>query len=182
MKFSKLIAISIIVVAAACAAKKEAPAPSRKTVAIKYAAADLQIREAPRDDAPLVTTYRTGEAVSILGEKDEWSEIKLNLEKSGWAKSSNLVASKTEVGSTPEQVRFRIAPEPVSQPGLHGLIRLEATVNVHGDVTGVKRLENTTGRSDIERLTIESLRKAKFYPLLQNGKAEQFIYEYTATF
>ncbi|MFA6955718.1 MAG: SH3 domain-containing protein [Thermoanaerobaculia bacterium] len=184
MRLTKGLAIAAIALAAACGAKKEPPPspPSRATIAIKYAAGDLEIREAPRDDATLVTTYKTGESVSILGEKGEWSEIKLNFEKSGWAKTTSLVASKAEVGSTTDQVRFRIAPEPVTQPGIHGVIVLEATVNVHGDVTGVKTLQNTTGRKDIESRTAESLRKAKFYPLLRNGKAEQFIYEYTATF
>ncbi len=54
--------------------------------------------------------------------------------------------------------------------------------SVHGDVTGVKKLENTTGRKDLELRTIESLRAAKFFPLLQEGKAQQFVYEYRATF
>jgi SH3-like domain-containing protein len=184
MRFTKALAIAAIALAASCSAKKEAPpsTPTRETIAVKFASGDLEIREAPRDDAPLITTYKTGESVSILAEKDGWSELKLNFEKSGWAKSSSLVATKSEVGSTPEQVRFRIAPEPVTQPGIHGVIVLEATVNVHGDVTGVKTLQNTTGRKDIEARTADSLRKAKFYPLLQNGKAEQFVYEYTATF
>jgi TonB family protein len=129
-----------------------------------------------------VTTYKTGESVSILAEQGGWSEIKISYEKSGWAKSSSLVASKSEVASTPDQVRFRVAPEPVSQPGVRGVIILEATVNVHGDITGVKSIENSTGRKDIELRTIESLKKAKFFPLLQNGKAQPFVYEYTATF
>jgi uncharacterized protein YgiM (DUF1202 family) len=184
MRISNLIAAAAIAaLAAACGAPPEPPAPpSRETVAIRYAAGDLEIREAPRDDAPLVTTYKTGESVSILAEQGEWSEIKLSIDKSGWAKSSSLVATKSEVGSTPEQIRFRVAPAPVTQPGVRGVIRLEASVNVHGEVTGVKTLENTTGRKDIESRTVESLRKAKFYPLLVEGKAQQFVYEYTATF
>ncbi|MBI2212102.1 MAG: SH3 domain-containing protein [Acidobacteria bacterium] len=183
MRVSKGLTIATIALAAACGAKQEAPAPpSRATIAIKYAAGDLEIREAPRDDASLMTTYKTGESVSILAEQGDWSEIKISFEKSGWAKSANLAANKADVGSTADQIRFRVAPEPVTQPGVRGVIVLEATVNVHGDVTGVKTLENTTGRKDIESLTVESLRKAKFYPLLQGGKAEQFVYEYTATF
>lgn len=183
MRMPTLVAVPLIALAAACGGPKEPPLPpARDTIAIKYAATDLEIREAPRADAPLVTTYKTGESVSILAEQGDWSEIKLTFEKSGWAKTSDLVTSKSEVGSTPEQIRFRVPPEPVTQPGVRGVIRLEASVNVHGEVTGVRKLENTTGRGDIELRTIESLRKAKFYPLLVDGKAQQFIYEYTATF
>ncbi len=184
MRISWPIAIATIALALACGTKKEPPAapPSRDTIAIKYAAGDLEIRDAPRDDATLLSTYKTGESVSILAEQGDWSEIKISFEKSGWARSSNLVATKSEVGSTPDQVRFRIAPSPITQPGVRGIIRLEATVNVHGDVTGVKTLENTTGRTELELRTSDSLRKAKFYPLLKDGKAQQFVYEYTATF
>lgn len=183
MKTTSILAVITIALLAACG-RAEAPAepPSRETIAIKFAAGDLEIRQSPKDDAPLITTYKTGESVSILAEEGEWSEIKISYEKSGWARTSNLVASKSEVGSTAGEVRFRVAPEPVTQPGASGVIRLEATVSVHGDVTGVRTLENTTGRKELELRTADSLRKAKFFPLLQEGKAQQFVYEYTATF
>ncbi|MCM2315625.1 MAG: SH3 domain-containing protein [Thermoanaerobaculia bacterium] len=183
MKKTLILATIAITLIAACGREEAPPEPAaRETIAIKFAAGDLEIREAPKDDAALITTYKTGESVSILGEQGEWSEIKISFEKSGWARTAALAANKADVGSTAGEVRFRIAPEPVTQPGAHGVIRLEATVNVHGDVTGVRTLENTTGRTALELLTAESLRKAKFFPLLQDGKAQQFVYEYTATF
>jgi hypothetical protein len=171
------------ILAAGCGSPEAPPEPPpRETIAVKFAAGDLEIRDAPNDDAALITTYKTGEAVSILTENGEWSEIKISYEKSGWARSASLVASKAEAGSVVGAIRFRIPPAPVTQPGVRGIIVLEATVNVHGDVTGVKTLENTTGRKDIEARTADSLRAAKFFPLLQDGKAQQFVYEYTATF
>lgn len=164
--------------------KPEAPPepPSRETITVKYAAGDLEIRASPKDDSTLITTYKTGESVSILAEQGEWSEIKISYEKSGWAKSASLVANKADVSSTADNVRFRIPPAPVTQPGVKGVIVLEASVNVHGDVTGVRTLENSTGRKDLESRTADSLRQAKFFPLLQDGKAQKFVYEYTATF
>lgn len=183
MRTRSMLALVAVALAAACA-QKEVPAepPARETIAVKYAATDLEIREAPRDDAALISTYKTGEAVSILAEQGEWSEIKVGYQKSGWARSTGLAANKADVGSSPGLVRFRVPPSPVTQPGVHGVIVLEATVNVHGDVTGVRTLQNTTGRKELELRTADSLRAAKFFPLLQAGKAQPFVYEYTSTF
>ena len=182
MRSTPFVAIAALTLAACGQPEAPPEPPTRETIAIKYAAGELEIRSAPKADAELISTWKTGESVSILGEQGEWSEVKLTFEKSGWVLTSNLVATKAEVGSTADQIRFRIPPSPVTQPGVRGVIVLEATVNVHGDVTGVKTLENTTGRPELEKRTADSLRAAKFYPLLQQGKAQQFVYEYTATF
>ncbi len=157
--------------------------PDRPSIGVKYAATEIDVRQAPKDDAAVVTQRKTGEALSILAVQGDWTEIKLTVGQSGWVHSSDLVADKKATSSTVGSIKFRVPPEPVSRPGVHGVIKLEAQVNIYGDVSGVKRVDNTTGLDDLEKQNIDSLKKAKFYPLHdENGKAQPFVYDYSATY
>lgn len=177
-----LLALAVI----GCAPEAPDLPPTRDAIAIRYVSKpEIQIHAEPRAGAAVLTSYRIGETVTVLSEREDWTEIRLDLERSGWVPSGSLSAEppqRTAADGSPEP-RFRVAPNPVFSPsGARGEIVLEASVNTDGDVVEVRTLRNTTGRPDLEAQNRSELRKAKFYPLLVNGQVRQFIYEHRVTY
>ena len=74
--------------------------------------------------------------------------------------------------------RFKIPPAPVTSPGAHGEVTLEASVNQDGEVTDVRQLVNTTGNPELASRNIHSLHLARFEPIIQHGTRQPFTYEY----
>jgi SH3-like domain-containing protein len=176
------LATSLIVLPSCTKEKTADVAPVRETIEIKYAAAEVEVKAHPKTDAETIATFKVGESVSLVGGNEEWEEIKLGFEKFGWVPKTDLAATREEISSTEDNIRFRIPPEPVTSPGVRGQIVIEASVNAYGDVIGVRVKQNTTRRPDIEQLTLASIKHAKFYPLMSEGKAKPFLYTYTASF
>ena len=166
----------------ACAKEVVVP-PARETIAVKYVSVpEAEIRSAPNAQAEVASTRKVGEKVSILAEQGEWSEVEITLGSSGWMQKSAL-SDSPESGSTAENVRFALPPNPVySQGGAKGEILLEASVNTDGDVTSVRTILNTTGNAALEAKNQEELKKAKFYPMIRHGKTEPFIYVHRAQY
>lgn len=175
-------------VAFACGEKTAPLPPAREPIAIRYVVADeLPIRKASDEASPVIATFQIGAPVSILADDGEWSEIRITHDTSGWARRSQLadsppgdIATSGGGSSTP---RFKVPPAQVFSPGrVSGEIVLEADVNTDGEVTNVRAIANTTGRSDLEAKNIEELRKARFYPLVIGGARKTFIYEHRITY
>ncbi len=154
--------------------------PTRETIAVKFAATNIEVRETPNDTAPVTTKRRISEPISIVSEKDGWSEVKLSIDHFGWVRTTELVADKHEAGSTKDNIRFRIPPEEIKQRGRRGsVILLKVGVNGYGDVTDVRMWKNTTGKPEMTELHTAAVRKAKFYPMMdEGGTTMPFIYEY----
>jgi len=152
----------------------------RQPIAIEYVRASaLQVHARPRDDAPVVAEYANGESVSVLSRRAKWSEIR-TASGSGWVHDDDLAtaaeAKQAEADSlTP---RFRVTPQPVSQPGASGEIVLIAQVNSDGEVTSVMTQSNTTGSKDLELKNAASLRRARFQPIVRHGERTPFTYEH----
>jgi uncharacterized protein YgiM (DUF1202 family) len=138
----------------------------------------LKIHTKAADDAPVVTTYQHGESVSVLSRRGTWAEVR-TASGSGWVHVAELAdaaeATKTEADNT--KPHFTREPQPVTQPGAHGEIVLEADVNTDGVVTNVRTLRNTTGLTSLEMRNAESLRQAVFTPVVRHGRREAFVYE-----
>lgn len=172
-----------LILAAACS--DEAPrAPEVRTpIAVEYVRADsLAIHAKPSDDAPVIARYDSGESVSVLSRKGEWSEVR-TASGSGWAHASDL-ASAAESKAIEDNVkpRFRTPPAPVTQPGARGEIDLVARVNSDGEVIDVKVERNTTGSRQLEMMNVEALRRARFVPILRHGKRTPFLYDYHVSY
>jgi uncharacterized protein YgiM (DUF1202 family) len=139
----------------------------------------LKIHTKAADDAPVVTTYQHGESVSVLSRRDAWAEVRI-ASGSGWVHANELVdaaeATKAEADNT--KPHFTRDPQPVTQPGVHGDVVLEADVNTDGIVTNVRTLKNTTGSMSLETRNAESLRRAVFTPVVRHGRREAFVYEH----
>lgn len=175
-------AVLFTLLLAACREEVKLP-PPRETIDIRYVSVpELQVRQAPNATAPVVTTYKVGESVSIVAEKDGWSEVRVGSDGSGWVENASLSKEK-EAGSTSEEVRFVKAPSPVfTASNVQGEILLEASVNTDGDVVNVRTVMNTTGNDALAAKNADELRKAKFYPMMVQGRAKPFIYVHRATY
>jgi uncharacterized protein YgiM (DUF1202 family) len=173
-----------LVLAAACA--DEAPrAPKVRTpIAVEYVRGDsLVVHARPFEDAPVITRYDSGESVSVLSRKGDWSEVR-TASGSGWAHAADLATaaeSKAE-DDTDLKPRFRTAPAPVTQPGARGEIDLVANVNSDGEILDVKVEKNTTGSRHLEVMNVESLRRARFVPIVRHGKRTPFVYDYHVSY
>lgn len=154
---------------------------ARATIAVEYVGAnELPVHAKPDDASPIVSTYGSGESVSILARgHDGWVEVR-TATGTGWAHGAelrNAAEARTHEADnlTP---RFRKAPSPVTQTTARGDIVLEATVNTDGEVTSVKTLRNTTGSMGLEQKNRSELEGAKFFPIVQKGQRVPFTYEY----
>jgi TonB family protein len=159
------------------------PMDSREPVAVRYVGApELPVREQASDTAPVIATYQNGEAVSVLVEKGEWVEVRTG-DRAGWARAADLTTAEgkqeSEANPTP---KFRVVPMPVSAPSARGVIYLEANVNSDGDVISVRTIVNTTGSTALEAQNVSALKKARFYPIVQNGSRKPFKYDHKVTY
>ena len=171
-----------IVLLAACSS--EAPTTTETTdtripLSVEYVReATLKIHTKPDDAAPVVTTYQHGESVSVLSRRGAWAEVRIAA-GSGWVHGEELAgaaeATKEADNTKPHFIR---APEPVTQPGVHGNIDLEADVNTDGVVTNVRTIRNTTGSVSLEQRNTAELRRATFSPVVRHGRREAFVYEH----
>jgi uncharacterized protein YgiM (DUF1202 family) len=153
---------------------------TRMPIANEYVRGNsVKIYATPADNAAVLTTYRHGESVSILSKRGAWSEVRVAAGR-GWVKADQLAdaseANKTEADNL--KPHYERAPEPVSQPGAHGEIVLEADVNTDGVVTNVRTIRNTTGSTSLEIRNAAALRQAVFTPIVRHGRREAFVYEH----
>jgi TonB family protein len=180
-----LLAAAILL--AACA-KTEAPTAdsaddTRMPIATEYVrGADLKIHAKADDASPVVSTYQASESVSVLSKKGDWVEVR-TAAGSGWAHAADLATADelskgNATGEDNATARFLVPPEPVTQPGAHGEITLEADVNSSGEVFNVRITHNDTGSEGLAQRNIDALRKAKFAPIIKHGQRMPFTYEH----
>jgi uncharacterized protein YgiM (DUF1202 family) len=152
---------------------------TREPIEIAYVGApELQVHAKPDDASPVVSTFLSGESVSLLSRKESWVEVK-TAGASGWAHSADLTTADVakQEAKTPTP-KFRVPPSPVVQPGAHGAIFIEANVNDQGEVTSTKVITNETGSAALAAQNEAALRRARFYPIVQKGQRVPFIYDY----
>jgi uncharacterized protein YgiM (DUF1202 family) len=185
-KLPAQLALAVVVgcIVIGCNASEPAPADSvsdtRAAIEVMYVRdGDLPIHARPADDSPVMATYSRGTSVSVLSHRGEWDEIRV-ADRSGWVHVRSL-ANNTEAQQAEADnlsPRFRIPPAPVTSPGARGEIDLEATVNQDGEVTGVTTTLNTTGSNELAVKNTNSLRSARFEPIIQHGQRMPFTYDY----
>ncbi len=176
--------VAIVLVSCKVREQKVAVPTPRETISIKFAAADIEIRESASDTAKVVTKYRITEPASVVSEKDGWTELKIGFDKYGWVHSAELVGDRHEVGSCEGKIRMRVPAEPVQGKGRRGsAIWIKASVNAHGDVTDVRTYQNSTGDAELLERHTAALKKIKFYPMMdEGGSTKPFFYDYKVQF
>jgi uncharacterized protein YgiM (DUF1202 family) len=176
---------SLIIVAIFCAAcNSETPTTEttdmRTPVSVQYVrGTDLKIHAKTSDDAPVVTTYQHGESVSILSRRGAWAEVRIAA-GSGWVHGDELADAAEAAKAEEDNLKphFTRPPSPVTQPGAHGELVLEADVNTDGQVVNVRTIRNTTESISLEQRNIAELRRAIFTPVVRHGRREAFVYEH----
>lgn len=161
--------------------------PVRETLAIRYVSEpEVQVHAQPDPSSPVLANFQFAETVSVLADQGEWSEIRVNLDQSGWALRSQLSDTSPQAPAAADgspTPRFKVPPSPIFSPGgASGEIVLEASVNTAGRITDIRTIRNTTGRPDLEAQNKAELMKAEFYPLRSGGELRPFIYEHRVTY
>jgi len=179
--------LAAAIVLAACAKTEAPPADAaddtRLPIATEYVrGADLQIHAKPDDASPVVSTYQASESVSVLARRGGWVEVR-TATGSGWAHAGDLATAEelskgNATGADNATARFLVPPEPVTQPGAHGDVTLEADVNSNGEVFNVRVTQNTTGSEGLAQRNIDALRKTRFAPIVKHGQRMPFTYEH----
>lgn len=155
----------------------------RDAIAIRYVVPNvLDVRSQPTEDAEIIASFASGESVSVLEDRNNWSEVRL-VGRTGWVRSDEIVDSRDAFVSTPDAVRFRTKPAPVPAPDASGEIVYELSVNKEGVITSARPLKNTTGSAALESQNRQALLKARFFPMIdENGEPMEFKYEYRVNY
>ncbi len=165
--------------AAGCAQSADEPTDTREPIAIQYVGVSkMPVHARPDDRSPVVTRYQHSESVPVLSKKGDWVEVRTAM-GSGWVHQSDLVgAAEAAQSKENPNPRFQHPPAPISAPGIHGTIYIEADVNTDGDITGTTIIENTTGSASLAEQNAFALQRSKFYPIIIRGERKPFKYDY----
>jgi outer membrane biosynthesis protein TonB len=81
------------------------------------------------------------------------------------------------------EYQFVKTPTPAfSDSGAHGVVTVDASVDVRGNVASTKLINNTTGDEALGVLTQREIREAKFSPPIRNCVPKAFIFTYKRSF
>jgi len=163
--------------------EQEAPPPPPEeaigTVVVRASA--LNVRDEPTTDAATLDKVRRGTRLSLIREENGWSRVRLADGRMGWVSSRYVRALKN---CEPDR-NFRFIEAPplsFSQGGPHGVVTVDATVNLRGVVVKTKVTSNTTGDASLAELAEKEIRSAKFDNPIRNCRPIEFIYVYRRTF
>jgi hypothetical protein len=176
------VSVLVLLLLVACGTKRQVPAASaetpRKAIEILYVGVpQLSVYTQPNDVSPVITTYGYTETVSILARKGDWVEVR-TVDGSGFAHANELI-NVGEVSKLKEATpRFMVPPVGVPKGGVRGEIAFEAKVNTDGVVVDVTTVKNTTRSEALATANAESLKNAKFFPMIQKGQHVAFTYQH----
>lgn len=182
----KRIAIALLIVAAVGCTQKPKPvaaeqpvAPEdRQAISVEYVAIPtLEVRQSPDLNAAVLSTYSYSEAMSVMSHNGEWAEVRTG-SGFGWVKSNELMTGEQEkVNTANKNPRFYQPPVAVPR-NVRGSITYQLKVNTDGQIYDVQMLSNTTGIQSLADENTEAIKKARFYPLMDQGQRKGFIYQH----
>jgi uncharacterized protein YgiM (DUF1202 family) len=140
------------VILAACAAPPPpvtAPEPSevpgREKVigTVKVTAMTLNVRREATSSSEVIAQVRKGERLALLAAGDEWDRIRLGNGEIGFVSAQHVLreGTRTRRGCAPDaDYQFIKTPTPsFSDSSAHGVVTVEANVDVRGSVTSTRR-------------------------------------------
>ncbi len=175
------------------------PAPPPKAVAqaevVYVNASALNMRSGPSADAEIVAQLKSGTELQVVSRNADWVNVRLSDGRTGWVAgrfvgetrvSARQAAPSTKTGGKRGcESDYAFVQTPVlrgSDFDAHGLVVVEATVNVQGVVTSTKVISNSTGVASAAAAAEQEIRSAKFAPPLRNCQPRSFIFTYRRTF
>ena len=158
-------------------------APSERVVYVS--AKTLNVRQDASATSAVVTQVKRGDALTVLEEKEGWSRVRLASGDSGWV-SSQLVSSSRPRAKKPGcDSEYSFVKTPLaafSESGPHGLVVVDATVNIKGEVTATKVISTSTGDPSLGKMAEREIRSATFKPPYRDCVPRSFIFTYKRTF
>jgi len=146
------------------------------------------VRKEATTSADVVTQVRRGTKLALLGDDRGWLKVRLATGEVGWV-SAQHVARDGEAPprrkGCPADSDFSFVKSPLPdlrQQAAHGLVVVDAYVDVKGNVTSTKVISNSTGDVALASLTDCEIRTAKFAPPVKNCVARAFIFTYKRSF
>lgn len=157
-----------------------APAPA-PAVFVWVTGSSLNVREGAGTAHTIVRRARRGERLEVVGEEGDWLKVQLGSEKTGFV-HGKFVSRNDPCPADKNTAEILNEPDVVLRPAGVGRVVLEATVSLHGEVTSVKLVENSTGSEEFRRQAEGELRALRFAPPIRNCKPRSFIYVYSRAF
>ena len=154
----------------------------------------LNVRSAPSLDGEILKQVKKGEHLELLQSGDSWMRIRLGDGTMGWV-SRALIAidgekvakAKPKVKGCPPDSDFTFAKTPTpafseEASAKHGLVVVDAYVNVKGDVVSTKIVSNSTGDETLAFLAQREMKESKFVAPVRNCVTREFIFTYRRSF
>jgi TonB family protein len=151
-------------------------------------ASALNVRREPSTDAEVVRQLKKGAVLGVVRSEDGWVRVRLDDGTFGWVAERfvgrpGVKAKKT--GKCPADSDFAFEETPTlafSDSGAHGMVVVEAKVDVKGVVTGTKVVSNSTGDQALAFLAQREIKSARFSPPIRSCVPRAFIFTYRRTF
>lgn len=170
------------------------PAASSEPVAlgtVRVTTSTLNVRKEPATSADIVAQVKRDDRLALLATRADWSNVRLPDGATGWV-SSKLVtndaaqAAPRRSGNCPADSEFRFTQAPVPSfsdtQTSHGIVTVDANVDVRGVVTSTRIVSNTTGDASLATLAEKEIRNTKFAPPVRNCEPKAFIFTYRRSF
>jgi uncharacterized protein YgiM (DUF1202 family) len=174
-----------------------APMPVEEKIigTVRVTASALNVRSSATADAEVVAQLKKGEKLFVLSSDESWTRVKLNTGQTGWV-ASRFVVSDTAAASSSKKAKarkggcaadsdFAFVETPqlrFSDSSAHGIVVVDATVNIGGNVVATKLISNTTGDPALAELAKVEIAKAKFSAPIRDCQPRAFIFTYRRTF
>lgn len=149
----------------------------------------LNVRSDPSVTAAIAGHVRRGERLALIAESGDWLNVRLHDGTTGWVSAQLVVrdgemARPKRAGCPPDSAySFLNAPRPsFSEGGPHGMVVVEATVDVRGNVTATRVVSNDTQDSSLAALAEREIRGARFAPPIRNCVPRSFFFTYKRAF
>lgn len=192
--------LPLLLLAACAAPPPPAPAPAppapasapaqgeeREIGSVRVNASTLNVRASANGE--VIGQARRGERLAVLEDAGDWLRVRRADGTSGWVSSQHVVregaAARPRRGGCPPDSDFSFlkTPKPAfSDSSAHGIVTIEAGVDVKGNVVSTRIVSNTTGDPALGTLAERELREARFAPPVRNCVARAFIYTYKRAF
>jgi TonB family protein len=164
-----------------------APVPSAQDV-VFVTASTLNVRREPSASADVIGQVRRGDRLTVIASNGDWTNVRLTSERTGWVSSAHVNATAPDArsrrGCPPDsEFRFARTPTPDLRPtDKHGLVVVDATVDLLGNVTASRVVSNSTSDPALAQQAEREIRSAKFIPPVRDCAPRTFIFSYKRTF
>ena len=150
---------------------------------VRVTASAANVRADRSTSSDVVTQVKKGARLALLASEGDWMRVRLDSGEIGWIAKSLVGRDRRGPCPADAEMRFLVTPTPslIERPS-HGLVVVEASVDVRGIVTSTRVVSNDTGDPTLGPLVEREIRSAKFAPPIRDCAPKAFLYTYKRTF